>query len=465
MPLHGTSVIFRSSFTHLEVHSHFTLLGATASVEQLVQRASADGLTHLALTDNNALYGAISFDKACQTAGIQPILGMTVSTAFDHDDLLVSTASPPNNGRLLLLATGPAGYRSLCRLSTHLQGQPDRNTLGIKGLGWAELRANAGGLICLTGGRQGALYRFLQAGNQAAASRYVAHLGGIFDERAYLALELQQAGDADIAREILALGQRFGLPPVPLQPVYYLEKGSGSKLQLLQAIDRNCPLEEVSQGSGGYHWLSPSEMMARFAEFPEALEQIGQITGRCQAALPDGRPIWPVLKLSQEQAPEDVLATAAENGLLAHYGPDVPAPVRERLQVELTAIKRSGYAPLFLIVADITRFARHNEIPVSTRGSVANSLVAFCSGITTVDPIANDLLFERFLNPARANPPDIDLDFCSRRRDEVLAYVRRTYGPDQVALVATINTLQPKSAVRLTAKAFGLAEKEISQLA
>jgi len=465
MPLHGTNVTFRSSLTHLEVHSHFTLLGATASVEQLVQRASADGLTHLALTDSNALYGAISFDKACQTAGIQPILGMTVSTAFNQDDLLVSTASPPNNGRLLLLATGPAGYRSLCRLSTHLQGQPYRNTLGIKGLGWAELRANADGLICLTGGRQGALYWLLQAGDQAGASRYVARLGGIFDESAFLALELQQPGDAGIAREILALSQRFGLPPVALQPVYYLEPESGPKLRLLQAIDRNCRLEEVSQDNGDNHWLSPSEMMARFAEFPEALEQIGQITGRCQAALPDGRPIWPALKLPHGQAPDDALVTAAERGLLAHYGPDVPALVRERLQVELTAILRSGYTPLFLIVADITRFARHSEIPVSTRGSVANSLVAYCCGITTVDPIANDLLFERFLNPARANPPDIDLDFCSRRRDEVLAYVRRTYGPDQVALVATINTLQPKSAVRLTAKAFGLAEKEISQLA
>ena len=464
MPLPGTNIGLTDSFTHLETHSHFTLLGATPSVEQLVNRAAADGLSHLALTDTNALYGAVAFDKACRSAGIQPILGMAVSTALDHDDLLISSASPPNNGRLLLLATGPAGYRSLCRLSIHLQGQPGRNTDGVKGLGWDELRANAEGLICLTGGRRGALYRLLQAGDKAAASRYIARLGGIYDESAYLALEMQGAEHAPIAREILALGRRFGLPPVALHPVYSLEQNAGAKLRLLQAIELNCPLEEVSQDDTGYHWLSPGEIADRFVEFPEALEQIGQITGRCQPSLPDGRPIWPALKLPQGQAPDDALAAAADIGLLAHYGPDVPAPVRQRLGTELAAIKRSGYAPLFLIVADITRFSRRQEIPVSTRGSVANSLVAFCTGITTVDPIAHDLLFERFLNPARANPPDIDLDLCSRRRDEVLDYVRRTYGPDQVALVATFNTLRPKSAVRLTAKAFGLNEKEIGQL-
>ncbi|MBK9050210.1 MAG: hypothetical protein IPL78_04580 [Chloroflexi bacterium] len=136
-----------------------------------------------------------------------------------------------------------------------------------------------------------------------------------------------------------------------------------------------------------------------------------------------------------------------------------------RLAHELAAINQHGYAPLFLIVADAVRYAREQTIPVSTRGSVANSLVAYCLGITTVDPIEHDLLFERFLNPARANPPDIDLDFCSRRRDEVLNYIRQKYGPDRVALVATVNTLQPKSAIRETAKAYGLDEAAMARLA
>ena len=147
------------------------------------------------------------------------------------------------------------------------------------------------------------------------------------------------------------------------------------------------------------------------------------------------------------------------------YGPAPPSEVKQRLESEMDAIGRTGYTPLFIIVADIVRFARETEVPFSTRGSVANSLVAYCAGITTVDPIAHDLLFERFLNPARSTPPDIDLDFCSRRRDEILDYVRQTYGEDQVSLVATISTMRPKSAVRETGKALGLDEEEIGQLA
>jgi len=152
-------------------------------------------------------------------------------------------------------------------------------------------------------------------------------------------------------------------------------------------------------------------------------------------------------------------------GLAARYGAEVtPDLRRQRLRRELEAIVRHGYAPLFLIVADIVRFARQEGVPVSTRGSVANSLVAYCAGITTVDPITHNLLFERFLNPARSDPPDIDLDFCSRRRDKVLEYVRQTYGPEQVALVATISTMRPRSAVRETAKAHGLNETQIKGL-
>jgi DNA polymerase-3 subunit alpha len=213
-------------------------------------------------------------------------------------------------------------------------------------------------------------------------------------------------------------------------------------------------------------------MTALFADFPEALANIGRIVAQCQPALPDGRPIWPALKLSGKdasgknarQTPDEHLAMLARRGLARRYGPNPAARIEQRLTKELAAIAQSGYAPLFVIVADVVRFARGKDIPVSTRGSVANSLVAYCLEITTVDPIEHELLFERFLNPARANPPDIDLDFCSRRRDEVLAYVRRAYGREKVALVATVSTLRPKSAVRETAKAYGLADEETNEL-
>ena len=233
--------------------------------------------------------------------------------------------------------------------------------------------------------------------------------------------------------------------------------------------------------------------------FPQAIAQAAEIAARCGDCLPDGRAIWPALKLPATQTPDEALADLAWAGhlklearnwkletrnleLAVHYATletendnspstssvQLPASSNQlpasRLAHELAAINSHGYAPLFLVVADIVRFAREHDIPVSTRGSVANSLVAYCAGITTVDPIEHGLLFERFLNPARANPPDIDLDFCSRRRDEVLRYVRDTYGPDRVALIGTVSTLRAQSAVRETGKVMGLADARIDHL-
>jgi DNA polymerase III subunit alpha len=452
---------------HLQVHSHYTLLGATAAIPELVARAAADQMTHLALTDTNALYGAASFHQACLKAGIQPITGMTVTAAAPAEESLLPYETP---GQLVLLATGPEGFRSLCRLSALIQASPDRSDLAQRGLDWEALSSHSQGLICLSGGRLGWAERYLRAGNRPAAGRYLARLGGIFGHNAFLSLMIQQPEDQAVAHEVMALGRRFGLPPVAVQPVYYLNPADAPRLRLLAAIDGNIPLAAVPAdipGSGqlaGLHWHSPAQIQEQFRPFPEALQNIGQILDRCRPALPDGRPIWPVLDLPAGQTTEAALARQAHDGLASRYGDEPPNGARARLERELAAIASSGFAPLFLIVADIVHHARSQMIPVSTRGSVANSLVAYCTGITTVDPLVHDLLFERFLNPARANPPDIDLDFCSRRRDEILAYVRRRYGDDRVALVATISTMQPKSAVRETGKAYGLDEAAIKQV-
>ena len=457
------------ALTHLHVHSNFTLLAGTASVDDLAARAAAEGLKQLALTDTNALYGAVAFGKACQRFGIEPILGMAVTVAPLEAAGFLDTTGP---GLIVLLATGPDGYRSLCRLSSLIQASPERQALADQGLAWDALKTHADGLICLSGGRRGWIERCLRAGDRHAALRYAGALAGLFGEQTYLALELHRPGDAAIAQEITALGQRLGVPTVAVQPVYCLTPQDRPKLRLLAAIDQNCRLPDVPASSlpdGGdpdvqVHWLSPTALANRFEAFPEALAAIDQVANQCGPALPDGRPIWPALKLADGETPDSALAALAETGMAARYGP-VPAPaIPKRLQHELDAIARFGFSPLFLVVADLVRYAREHEIPVSTRGSVANSLVAYCAGITTVDPIQHDLLFERFLSPARANPPDIDLDFCSRRRDRVLEYVRRTYGEERVALVATVSTLRPKSAVRETAKAYGLSDDATDRL-
>jgi DNA-directed DNA polymerase III PolC len=418
----------------------------------------------------------VAFEKACRAAAIQPILGMTATISPPPEEAGAGLVQSP--GQLLLLATGPSGYQSLCRLSSAIQGRQDRLEAANRGLSWDSLKEHARGLLCLSGGRRGWLDRALRAGNGPAASRYVARLGGIFGDNAYLSLEIHQPEDFETAGEIMALSRRFGLPPAAVQPVYCLDPSHRSRLRLLRAIKDNRRLDEVDDIGAGpagpidLHWLHPTEVAQRFSAFPEAVEQVSQIASRCRPALPDGRLVWPVPRLP-EGMPEgassgnldQILAEQALAGLSTRYGPDIPAEVRLRLGTELEAIAHSGFAPQFLVVADIVRFARRTGVPVGTRGSVANSLVAYCMDITTVDPIANELLFERFLNPARSSPPDIDLDFCSRRRDEVLTYVRETYGHDRVAMVATISTMRPKSAVRETGKAYGLDDKTISQLA
>ncbi|MFN2186671.1 MAG: PHP domain-containing protein, partial [Anaerolineae bacterium] len=420
-------------FTHLQVHSHYTLLGGTAPVDELAARAAAQGMTRLALTDTNALYGAVAFARACRRAGIDPIVGMTATVAPPHERLGPDT-SP---GRLVLLATGAAGYRSLCQLSSRIQAEPQREALAARGLTWEDLHDHRAGLICLSGGRMGWVECLLRAGQPDAAARYAARLGELYGEDGYLSIEIHRPDDRAVAEEVAALGRRFGLRPVAVQPVYCLAPEEEPRLRLLAAIDHNVPLEAVplpalpahGDPNVGLHWLSPAEVAERFAGLPAplangaALATAAEVAARCGPALPGGEPIWPDLNLPQSQSPDEALAALARSGLEAHYGPEPPPAVRQRLEAELAAIAQHGYAPVFLVVADIARFARETDVPINTRGSVANSLVAYCSGITHVDPIAHDLLFERFLNPARADLPDIDLDFCSRQRDRVLEYV------------------------------------------
>jgi DNA-directed DNA polymerase III PolC len=445
----------------LHVHSHYSLLQATPTVDALAERAAAEGLERLPLTDTNSLYGMVAFARACGRAEVLPIAGMTLAVAADE-----SAAQPD---WVVLLARDAAGYRSLCRLSSALQAHPQREQLAQRGVSWADLAANRSGLICLCGGRRSRIDGALRLGQPERAGHLLARYAGIFDAECRLSLELHAAGDLRVCRELHALAERFGIEPVAVQPVYCLAADERPTLRMLAAIERNCRLDDLDREMwhGGdeavdLHWLPPEEMAQRFGAWPQALAAAGRVAEACAPFVPDSRPVWPVLPLPPGQSAEAALAANVAKGAARHFGADEAAG--QRLMHELAAINRRGFAPFFLIVADIVAFARRSEIPVSTRGSVANSLAAYCLDITTVDPLANDLLFERFLNPARSGLPDIDLDFCSRRRDEVLDYVRRTYGPDHVALVATVSTLRLRSAVRETGKALGLADEAIDRL-
>jgi len=460
------------SFTHLEVHSHFTLLGASASVTELASRAAAEGLSHLALTDTNGLYGAVAFARACHGVGVRPIVGMTATVVHPDSGARGTTPGQLEPGKVVLLASGTDGYQSLCELASLIQGTAQREETAARGLTWDQLAAHRLGVICLSGGSNGHVERFLRMGEHAAAQRCLARLAGIYGEDTFLSAEIHGPEDELVAEKVIALGRQFGVPVAAVQPIYCMERADSWKLRLLEAIRRNCALSDLAPGleiravasDSDSHWLSHAEVEGRFAAFPQALAATEAIVERCGSALPRGSVVWPRPKMAEGQTPDHALAELSWAGLTAKFGVAPAEPVAARLRRELAAIAEHGYAPLFLVVADIVRFSRRADIPVSTRGSVANSLVAYCSGITSVDPIANDLLFERFLNPARVDPPDIDLDFCSRRRDEVFSYVRDAYGPDHVAIVGAMNTMQPQSAVRETGKAYGLDQAEIDRI-
>jgi DNA-directed DNA polymerase III PolC len=445
----------------LHVHSHYSFLQATPTVDALAARAAAEGLERLPLTDTNGLYGIVAFARACRRAGVQPIAGMLLAVAADE-----SAAQPD---WVVLLARNAGGYRSLCRLSSTLQAHPQREQLAQRGVSWADLGANRQGLICLCGGRRSLLEQALVAGHAERARHLLARYAGLFDAECRLSLELHTAGDLAAGRELQALAQRFGVEMVAVQPVYCLQTQDRPTLRMLAAIERNCLLDDLrpadwhgSEEAVDLHWLPPEEMAQRFAPWPQALVAAADLLAGCEPFALGSRPVWPALPLPPGQNAAAVLAAQAGAGAARRFGNDEVAA--HRLAQELAAINQRGFAPFYLIVADIVAFARRNDIPVSTRGSVANSLVAYCLDITTVDPLANDLLFERFLNPARSGLPDIDLDFCSRRRDEVLDYVRRAYGPDRVALVATVSTLRLRSAVRETGKALGLDDAASDRL-
>jgi len=261
---------------HLEVHSRYTLLGSTARIDALVARAAAEGFSHLALTDTNALYGVVPFERACRAQNIQPIIGMTLTVAPD-----IHPGDSDRPGQVVLLATNPAGYRALNRLSSLVQGHPNRETVARAGLGWAALKENRDGLICLSGGRLGWMERLLKAGNARAPYLYAAKLAGIFG--------IHSVADIEITQEITAMGQKLGVPTVAVQPIYALEAADASRLALLAAIDRNCRLSDLpdsalptlGDAAVGVHWLSEAEMTDRFTRFPEALAARAEIADRC----------------------------------------------------------------------------------------------------------------------------------------------------------------------------------------
>jgi len=434
------------SFVHLHVHSYYSLLDGAASPEELIIAAKGHGMKALALTDHNALYGAVEFYRLALEYNIKPIIGAELDV---------------DGARLVLLVKNSAGYRNLCRAISrgHLQGGHLKFVLGIE-----TLAKHKEGLVILSAGHQGTLNGLLQKRDLFGAIRYIRRMKNIFKENFYIELQQFEAADTLVNLRLRDLAAENNIPVVAGNDIWFLSSGEWGLRRTLQAIDDNCLQEKVTRaGSSEQYFKSSVQMTALFKAFPGALDNTRRIADSCSFAFELDHPVFPSIKLPEKETDFSWLWKKSFAGAGVRYKPLVPA-VTTRLEYELNIIRQLGFAGYFLIVQDIVDFCRREHIPCVGRGSAADSLVAYCLQITQVDPLRHNLYFERFLNPERVDPPDIDLDICWKNRDRVIRYVYEKYGAGRTAMICTFNTLQNRSAIREVAKTYGLPEVEIVKI-
>ncbi len=415
---------------------------------ELVQAAQADSMTALGLTDHRLLSGSIEFVVACQRAGIQPLLGLEVDLS---------------TGRLSLLAASLEGWSNLCRLSSALALRDDPQAACPLDL----LGTYSKDLIALFApvpprpGSHGTGQAQVSDEQQELSGWRLGQLNELFSDSLYLALN-----NPAMAHDLSSLAHKLKIPCVVTHPVYYLTPEQAALQRTLTAIRLNQPLDRIppeAVAPARAHFASASEVEARFRDHPAALAATGEIAVRCQFDLPLDVAHMPTVPLPPGLTSAQFLRQKAEAGAIRIYG-EISPQIRTRLDHELVVIARMGFEPVFLIVEEILNYARQTGVPFSSRGSAASSLVAHCLGITSPDPLRLDLYFERFLNPARTTPPDIDTDLCSRRRDGVIQHVFDTYGADRAAMVGTVNRFRPRSALGDVAKAHGLAPQQVREM-
>ncbi len=430
--------------TLLTVHSAYSLLEGLCLPSELVQAAAACDMPALGLTDHRLLTGMVEFVSACKQASIQPLLGLEI-------DLAAENLADPST-RLTLFATNLEGWGSLCRLSSALMTNLPAETemVGLKTVCTLEqLSIYSKALLAVA------------PPNGSLNDQYFSQLTTIFPNNVFLALE-----DPSSGLPVTRLARQLRVPVVAAPPVYYLKPEQAQLQRTVSAIRLNTTLAKLPAAAAApmpASFLTPSELAVRFRSFPATLAATEEIVARCKFDLPLGIARMPKVPLPPGVTAAEHLRQKAEAGAVQLYG-KITAAIQARLDHELTVIHRQGYEPIFLIVEELLGYARHANIPYSSRGSAASSLVAHCLGITSPDPLRLDLYFERFLNPARSTPPDIDTDLCSRRRNDLIQYAFDTFGNDRVAMVSTINRYRPRSAVSDVAKVYGLPPVAAHQL-
>ncbi|MCL2332304.1 MAG: DNA polymerase III subunit alpha [Actinomycetia bacterium] len=448
------------SFVHLHTHTEYSLLDGASRIDGLMQKAREFEMPAMAITDHGYMYGAIEFYKKATAAGVKPIIGCEV---YFTPDSRFDKEGKPRLYHLILHARNNEGYRNLMALCSeaavggfYYRPRVDRELL----------ERYASGLTATSACSLGIVSRSFENGDPAEARKWAEYYAKTFDPGCFY-LEIQ---DHDITFEgsgvnqhqlgtaIAGLAGEMGLPLVVTNDIHFVEKEDTGVQDLLICIGTNSMLDAEGRMKShpAMYCKSPEEMAALYPEYPEAVKNTLDLAKKCNVNIELDKIILPVFEVPQGRTEASYLRELCQKGLKDRYGDPVPPEVQERLDYELGVIEEKGFPAYFLIVADFTQWAKDQGIGVGPgRGSAAGSLVAYATGITEVDPIKYDLLFERFLNPERTEMPDIDMDFDDVRRGEVIDYVRNKYGEDRVTQTITFNKLLARGAVRDVGRVMG----------
>ncbi len=445
-----------SKFVHLHTHSHFSLLNALPKIDDLVAKAKKDGMDTLALTDNCNLYGAIEFYQTCKKKEIKPIIGIDAYVAY-RSRLDKQSGVDKERYRLVLLAKNDTGYKNLIKLVTlaHMEGfyykpRIDRELLEKYG----------DGLVAIAPSFSSDIAHSLKLANTEQATERINWYKKTFKETPdgpnfYFEIthHPEIKDHEENMKRVIEFAKKTNTPTVAAHDVYYLELEDRPARETLMAVQSQND-DKIEEGTDDFSFITQKQAQKYFKDYPEALENTNKIADRCNLEISIGKWFLPKYIVESGLSYDDELRRIAEEGIQKR-GLEKTEEISERMEYELKIIKDKGYAPYFLVVSDLLRFAHEHGILTTIRGSVAGSLVTYLSGITNVNPIEYNLPFERFLNPERPSAPDIDMDFADNRRDEMIEYAKSKYGVDKVAQIGTFGTMAARGSVRDVTRALG----------
>ena len=457
------------SFVHLHLHTEFSLLDGACRIKKLVERVKELGQEAVAITDHGCMYGVIDFYRACKAAGVKPIIGCEVYVAPRGRTRFQKVHEFDAESRhLVLLCRNEEGYRNLSYMvsKAYLEGFYVKPRIDMD-----LLRAHAAGLIACSACLGGEVPRLLLAGDYDKAKEVALEMRALFGEDGYY-LELQDHGikaQKRVNEGLLRLSEETGIPLIVTNDAHYLRREDAETQDILMCIQTGKTLDDPNRmrfETREFFVKSEEEMAALFPGHPEALENTANIARLCNVEFEFGKYHLPLFQLPEGWTDGDAyFETLCLDGFAWRY-PDQPPEYRKQLEYEMAMIRKMGFVDYFLIVSDFIGYAKGQGIPVGPgRGSAAGSMVAYCLNITNVDPMEYGLYFERFLNPERVSMPDIDIDFCPRRRQEVIDYVKGKYGEDHVAQIVTFGTMAARGSVRDVGRVMGVPYGEVDALA